>query len=319
MYMKKYKLCIAALVFVSFTSILASCQSGNKGKSETSAGNDTTAHSGLADSKVMDEENEDVADYDSIEIDDNEDFLSALGDNSDVSFGTNGTMLLYKTGTEGSSMSPNTYFARYGNYDETFLCFNCYPHSKFGKKDFAELTACRNDYKSIANVSVMVPSYVDLEDKQYRVERVTMINHSVNGYPTAGRIVIPSSVEKIKIWGWLDLHEVVLNEGVEELNERAFRGCPDLESVVLPNTLKKIGKLAFENCGGLKKIHIPASVIDVCDGAAFVGLNKGIIIEVEKGCKALNDLKPEKVEIVGSHGYEHYTFNPEDINIVFLE
>ena len=73
MCMRKFKLCLASLAIVSFTSILVSCQSGNKGNSETSAGNDTTAHSGLADTKVMDEENEDVADYDSIEIDDNED------------------------------------------------------------------------------------------------------------------------------------------------------------------------------------------------------------------------------------------------------
>lgn len=317
--MRKFKLCLTALAIVSFTSLLASCQSGTKGNSETSSGSDTTELRGLAETETMAEEKEDTTEFDSIEIDENEDVLSAPDDDSYTVFGSNGTLQLKKTGDEGTSMSINTYFARYGSLYDTFLGFSCYPHSKFGKKDFAELTACRNDKKSIADVSVMVPSYVVLEDKQYKVERVTIINHDVSGNPTAGRIIIPSTVEKIKIWGWLDLHEVVLNDGIEELNERAFRGCPDLESVVLPKTLKKMGKLAFENCGGLKKIHIPASVNDICGGAAFVGLNKGVVIEVEKGCEAFNDLKPEKVEIRGSYGYEHYTFNPEDINIVFVE
>lgn len=236
-----------------------------------------------------------------------------------TNFGTNGTLQLKKTGYEGSTMSPNTYFARYGNENDTFLRFNCYPHSKFGKKDFAELIQCDNLRKSIENISVMVPSYVDLDGKEYKVERVTIVNSGGHGYPTAGRLVIPSTVKQIKIWGWTVLKEVVLNEGFEELNERAFRGCPDLKSIVLPKTLKKIGKLAFENCSGLTKIHIPASVNDVCDGAAFVGLNKGVIIEVENGCEALKNLKPINVDIRGTRGYEYYKFNPDDINIVYVE
>ena len=158
-----------------------------------------------------------------------------------------------------------------------------------------------------------------MEGKQYNVERVRIINRERRGYPTAGRLILPSTIEMIKIWGWTELKEVVLSEGITEISERAFRGCPDLESVVLPNTLNKIGKLAFDNCSGLVKIHIPNSVIDVCDGGAFVGLNKGITIEVENGCEALKGLEPTKVEIRGSYGYEHYNFNPEDIDIVYVE
>ena len=264
--------------------------------------------------KASEEENA----IDSVEIVDDAD-LSVPEEETYIVFGTNGTMQLKKTGYEGSSMSPNTYYAIFGNEDETFLRFNCYPHSKFGKKDFAELTHCCDLKKPISNVSVLIPSFVDLDGKQYKVERVRIINSASCAYPTAGRIVIPSTVEKINLWGLTEFREVVLKDGFEELNERAFRGCPDLESIILPNTLKKIGKLAFENCSGLKKIHIPVSVNDVCDGGAFVGLNKGVTIEVEKGCQALKDLKPIDVEIRGAYGYEHYKFNPNDINIVYVD
>lgn len=274
--------------------------------------------SNIKESNIMVEEKDavEIVNTDSLMIE--EDYDVASGGNYTI-FGTSGTMRLEKTGYEGDPMSPNTYFAKYGNDGETILRFNCYPHSKFGKNDFAELTHCDNLKESIANVSFLVPSCVDLEGKLYKVDRVTLVSDGSRGYPTAGRIIIPSTVERIKIWGCDDLKEVVLNEGIEELNERAFRGCPDLESIVLPNTLKRLGKLAFENCNSLKKIHIPSSVNDVSEGAAFVGLNKGVIIEVEKSCKALNDLKPIKVEIRGRNGYEHYTFNPEDINIVYVE
>lgn len=319
--MKKLNLSLVTFTIASFTLLLLSCQSGNKSNNSVSVESDTTKYDGFTAAELMAAEREAAMelDSDSIEMDEGDEVISAPDDDVYTSFGTSGTLKLEKTGYEGSNMSPNTYYARYGSEDETFLRFNCYPHSKFGKTDFAELTQCDNLKESIANISVMIPSYVDLDGKQYKVERVTIINREKKGYSNAGRFVIPSTVEQIKIWGWDELKEVVLNDGIEELSERAFRGCPDLESIVLPKTLKKIGKLAFENCSGLKKIHIPASVIDVCDGAAFVGLNKGVTIEVEKGCEALNELKPKKVEIRGSYGYEHFAFDPDDINIVYVE
>lgn len=320
--MKRINLCLVTLTMTSMVLSLASCQSQGKGSGDASEEKDTTEVVEYTDEELAEmsaaarEASMEEEELDTIGFDDNS---TESNDNMFKTIGTNGTMRLEKIGYEGNSMSPNTYYARFGNEDETFLRFNCYPHSKFGKKDFAELTQCDNLKESIANVSVLVPSYVDLDGKQYKVERVTIINSERRGYPTAGRLVIPSTVENIRIWGWTELKEVVLNDGIEELNERAFRGCPDLESIVLPNSLKKIGKLAFENCSGLKKIHIPSSVNDVSEGAAFVGLNKGVIIEVENGCEALNDLKPINVEIRGRSGYEHYTFNPEDINIVYAE
>lgn len=267
---------------------------------------------------------EEVYDADTVMVDtvmvDASDVVESSSDFKESAvIGTNGILRIRKTATQGSSMSPTSYWGTYESEDKTTMQFTCYPYSKFGKKDFAELTECFNLSKSLSNVTVKIPAIVEMEGKQYNVERVRIINRERRGYPTAGRLILPSTIEMIKIWGWTELKEVVLSEGITEISERAFRGCPDLESVILPNTLNKIGKLAFDNCSGLVKIHIPNSVIDVCDGGAFVGLNKGITIEVENGCEALKGLEPTKVEIRGSYGYEHYNFNPEDIDIVYVE
>lgn len=317
--MKKISFCLFAFMMAAFVVLSCTSRGNSSASSDNSDSTEMSDEEKAASMAALREASVEELDSDSLEMDEGDEVISAPDDDIYTTFGTNGTMKLEKTGYEGSNMSPNTYYARYGSEDDTFLRFNCYPHSKFGKKDFAELIQCDNLKESIANVSVMIPSYVDLDGKQYKVERVTIINREKKGYSNAGRFVIPSTVEQIKIWGWDELKEVVLNDGIEELSERAFRGCPDLESIVLPKTLKKIGKLAFENCSGLKRIHIPASVIDVCEGGAFIGLNKGVTIEVEKGCEALNDLKTKKVDIRGNYGYEHFTFNPEDINIVYVE
>lgn len=314
--MKKFKF---SLVTMAMASLLLSfsCQSQNKGNTEASSESDTTKYDGYSAAELMAAEREAAMEFD----DDStmvEDDIPSTSEDTDTNFGSSGTLQLELESVE-NPMSPTKYTALYGSIDETFLRFRCYPHSKFGKRDFAEFVLCANLKKPIAHISVNVPSYVELEGKRYKVERATVINNSRQGCPMARRIVLPSTVEKIKIWGFNDLKEVVIGEGLVELNERAFRGCPDLESIVLPNSIEKIGKLAFENCPNLKKIHIPASVNDVCDGAAFAGLNKGVTIEVEKGCEALNELKPIKFDIRGDYGYEHFKFDPENINVVYVE
>ena len=56
------------------------------------------------------------------------------------------------------------------------------------------------------------------------------------------------------------LREVIFEEGVEEIGERAFSDCGLLEVVSLPNTLTTIDTAAFRNCRRLHKITIPKSV-----------------------------------------------------------
>lgn len=268
--------------------------------------------------EVQSEDEAIVNEEDTDDIEDEGD-SSESGYDSYNHIGTNGTMRLEKYGVQGDDMSPNGYYGRYIMDDETTIQFMCYPHSKFGKSDFADITQCYNYNKSLVNTTLVVPSYVELEGKTYKVEGAILNNEGGKVEPNIGRYILPSTIKRINLAGWSELKEVVLSEGIEEITQRAFRYCVDLESIVMPNTLKKIGKLAFENCRSLKKIRIPASVVDVCDGGAFVGLEKGVTIEVEKGCEALKDLKPIKVDIRGSYGYEHYEFNPDDINIVYVE
>lgn len=50
---------------------------------------------------------------------------------------------------------------------------------------------------------------------------------------------------------------IIINDGIEEIGDRAFAGYEGLREVHFPNTLKKIGNKAFLNCDSLKNISLP--------------------------------------------------------------
>mmetsp|Transcript_14069 Transcript_14069/g.30022 ORF Transcript_14069/g.30022 Transcript_14069/m.30022 type:complete len:414 (+) Transcript_14069:195-1436(+) len=102
------------------------------------------------------------------------------------------------------------------------------------------------------------------------------------------------------------LRHLVLNEGLEKIEEGAFCYCPTLESIMVPSTVTEIGKnafygcsalryvvlkeglqkieeLAFDNCKSLESITIPSTVISIgkyafyrCSALRYVALNEGL-------------------------------------------
>ncbi len=86
--------------------------------------------------------------------------------------------------------------------------------------------------------------------------------------------------------------QVVLPEGLEQIEDYAFNTCPDLTTVSMPSSLQSIGSRAFAYCSSLTGIRIPA-------GVSIIGLNpfehciKLAAIEVADGntsYKAVDDM-----------------------------
>ena len=57
---------------------------------------------------------------------------------------------------------------------------------------------------------------------------------------------------------------IVLKEGVKEIEGLAFMGCSNLQQVTLPKSLKKVGYGVFNNCTLLNKVIYNGSVADWC-------------------------------------------------------
>ncbi len=70
------------------------------------------------------------------------------------------------------------------------------------------------------------------------------------------RIVLPPSVKCIETSAFSEAkcREIVLPEGLEEIREWAFMGCPALKSVVFPRSLKTLGSMAFMGCRALERV-----------------------------------------------------------------
>lgn len=122
---------------------------------------------------------------------------------------------------------------------------------------------------------------------------------SIGSYAFAGvkleSIVIPKNVKVIKEHAFEnaeDLMSLTLEEGIEEINDCAFKGCIRLESVTIPSTLttpikrheigmfsgcsslsnvtvksKDLLDCAFTNCVSLKTVTLTDAVHNICDHA----------------------------------------------------
>lgn len=134
-----------------------------------------------------------------------------------------------------------------------------------------------------------------------------------------------------------DIKRVIINDGISEIGEAAFRGLASLERVVIPDSVTKIRRNAFSDCISLKGLVVPGSVeklgrsacsgcinlktVDMCgistviDRYAFQGcINlknvtlpsriKTIDIGVFSGCNSLERIKiPGFVRIICSNAF----------------
>jgi len=84
------------------------------------------------------------------------------------------------------------------------------------------------------------------------------------------------------------LREVVLNEGLKMIGDRAFAHCLSLESLIIPSTVIKIGDGAFMNCIALTSITFPSTTAEINSSAFIKCIN---LREIRR-----NEWAPESVE-----------------------
>lgn len=104
----------------------------------------------------------------------------------------------------------------------------------------------------------------------------------------------------------ISLEKIVISEGCEIIDSRAFDGCMNLKTVILPKSLKKIDYAAFSNCRNLTNINLE-NLLTISPQAFY-------------GCKNLKDedINSMKVSIIdeyvfyGCSSLEHITI-PETV------
>ena len=111
--------------------------------------------------------------------------------------------------------------------------------------------------------SIIIPSTVTINDKQYRVTRIQK-----NGFDEikCQYIDIPSSVEVIEesAFSKLDVDTVILKPGLKEIGESAFASSK-IRYCSVPNTVETIRESAWKSCYLLEAIDWPQNLTVIPD------------------------------------------------------
>lgn len=109
------------------------------------------------------------------------------------------------------------------------------------------------------------------------------------------------------------IKSIVLEEGVTEIGNGAFRGLKNVQKVTLPQSLKRIGSGAFTGCEGLQEISLPMQLTHIGAGAFSGSSLKQIFIPKNvlgiegatfSECGQLEkvEVDPENQSFVSDHG-----------------
>lgn len=108
-------------------------------------------------------------------------------------------------------------------------------------------------------------SYIDYQDRKL------VFSYGNN---TTGSITIPATVQNpsnsenysvvaVGNYGFNNLTEVQINEGISQIGEYAFMNSSSLTSVTIPTSVTAIGRNAFYNCTALKSVEIPGGLTTI--------------------------------------------------------
>ena len=85
------------------------------------------------------------------------------------------------------------------------------------------------------------------------------------------------------------IQTVIIQSGVMNIGNRAFKDCSNLRTITIPNTVTIIGRQAFFNCSNtnFQSITVPNSVTEV-EGEAFKNCTGLKTVTIEEGSTTLN-------------------------------
>ncbi len=131
------------------------------------------------------------------------------------------------------------------------------------------------------NGDITLTDASDVTAEEYTVkEGTTALGNYAFSYANVKTVVLPETVESLgrAFDTSTTVEKVVLNEGLEKIDSRAFRDARALKEVVIPSTVKVIEDNAFQKAY-IKEITIPANVETIGETAFGASKIETVIIE----------------------------------------
>ena len=157
-------------------------------------------------------------------------------------------------------------------------------------------------------------NFIEVDDFKAEITADNFV--SITGYSGSDeKITIPATlaeytVKSVASYAFLNnvnLREVKISDGIEEICDYAFSGCRGLDSVVIPNSVKVIGEGAFFYCPRLQSVSLSPEIEHI--GEKAFGYNSRSF-DVETMTYSYNVFKA--FVIYASQGTAGYTYALEN-------
>ena len=197
------------------------------------------------------------------------------------------------------------YYRDGGSFGQNTLALSCYPGSRADQ--LYQYNVTKTYLKGTGDNAVTAP-----ED---RVLKAGLYTNDDMVY----EIVVPEGVEEIDdcaFAGLLTLSRITLPSTLSVIGDRAFEGCTGLSEIVLKTkSMEWIGSAAFKGCTQLKKITVPAGITEIgesafedCAALEACALPQSGLLRIGDrafaGCTKLAALKlPNGLESIGTEAF----------------
>lgn len=115
-------------------------------------------------------------------------------------------------------------------------------------------------------------------------------------------VIIPKSVKRIGAYAFYDSHieTLIIEDGVEVIEERAFASCKFLSNIYLGSSIKILKKGAFQWCANISTVLLPKNTEELYD-------------DVFEGCNFLSSVyMHQKLEYFGVQALPPFHYLPFD-------
>lgn len=206
----------------------------------------------------------------------------------------------------------------------TLFSFKKYESYKYSYQEiqYDGYTLCtyeRTLWKCYSNTKIVeIPAYLGLKTIG---KDAFSIRGSNNPLPTSSpyeQIILPEgiiNIEEYAFYQLVNMHTIELPSTLKRIEEYAFNSCYSLSELYLPDHLEYIGEGAFLYCEGLEIVEIPPCVVKIdkeafkhCSSLSTLRLSEGLK-NIEEGaftgCSSLSAVEiPSSVKRIGNNAFD---------------
>lgn len=131
----------------------------------------------------------------------------------------------------------------------------------------------------------------------FKIENGVLVDCNLNGSKI---VTIPADVKIIDKMCFVstNIEEVILPEGIESIEERAFLGCNKLRKINFPETLNAIKERAFYGCVSLAEAILPECLAEIGDYAFHCAGIKQLVLSKRAASTGINVFSSIKIESI---------------------